>query len=40
MPSKRYRLKLATGIVVREAEAPSPRKINNPTMRHAWRQRW
>jgi DNA repair protein RadC len=30
MPSKRYRLKLATWIVVREAEEPSPRKINNP----------
>jgi DNA repair protein RadC len=30
MPSKRYRLKLATWIVVREAEEPSPRRINNP----------
>jgi DNA repair protein RadC len=30
MPSKRYRLKLATWIVVREAEEPSPRKINHP----------
>ena len=30
MPSTRYRLKLATWIVVRDAEEPSPRKINNP----------
>ena len=30
MPSKRYRLKLATWIVVREAEEPSPRIINHP----------
>ena len=30
MPSKRYRLKLATWIVVREAEEPSPRHINDP----------
>src|SRR5688572_28709718 len=30
MPSKRYRLKLATWIVVREAEEHSPRKINHP----------
>lgn len=30
MPSKRYRLKLATWIVVREAAEPSPRKINTP----------
>jgi DNA repair protein RadC len=30
MPSKRYRLKLATWIVVREAEEPSPRQINDP----------
>jgi DNA repair protein RadC len=30
MPSKRYRLKLAIWIVVREAEEPSPRRINNP----------
>jgi DNA repair protein RadC len=30
MPSKRYRLKLATWIVVREAEEPPPRKITNP----------
>jgi DNA repair protein RadC len=28
--SKRYRLKLATWTVVREVDAPSPRKINNP----------
>jgi DNA repair protein RadC len=30
MPSKRYRLKLATWTVVREAEAPPPRVINHP----------
>jgi DNA repair protein RadC len=30
MPSKRYRLKLATWIVVRDAEAPSPRVLNHP----------
>jgi DNA repair protein RadC len=30
MPSKRYRLKLATWLVVREAEAPPPRVINHP----------
>src|SRR5919108_172650 len=30
MPSKRYRLKLATWIVVRDAEAPSPRMLNHP----------
>jgi DNA repair protein RadC len=30
MSSKRYRLKLATWIVVREAADPSPRKINSP----------
>jgi DNA repair protein RadC len=30
MPSTRYRLKLATWIVVREAADPSPRKINSP----------
>ena len=30
MPSKRYRLKLATWIVVREAEEPSPRHIKDP----------
>jgi DNA repair protein RadC len=30
MSSKRYRLKLATWIVVREAEAPSPKVINHP----------
>jgi DNA repair protein RadC len=30
MPSKRYHLKLATWIVVREAEAPSPRMIKQP----------
>ena len=30
MPSKRYRLKLATWIVVREAEEPAPGKINHP----------
>jgi DNA repair protein RadC len=30
MSSKRYRLKLATWIVVREAADPSPRRINNP----------
>jgi DNA repair protein RadC len=30
MPSRRYRLKLATWIVVREAEAPSPRMLNHP----------
>ena len=30
MPSKRYRLKLATWIVVREAGEPSPRKITSP----------
>src|SRR5688572_26711457 len=30
MPSKRYRLKLATWIVVREAEEPSPRVIKHP----------
>jgi DNA repair protein RadC len=30
MPSKRYRLKLATWIVVREAEEPSPRYIKDP----------
>jgi hypothetical protein len=30
MPSKRYRLKLATWIVVRDVEEPSPRKINQP----------
>ena len=30
MSSKRYRLKLATWIVVRDAEEPSPRKITSP----------
>ena len=30
MSSKRYRLKLATWIVVREAADPSPRTINSP----------
>ena len=30
MSSKRYRLKLATWIVVREAADPSPRRINSP----------
>jgi DNA repair protein RadC len=30
MPSKRYRLKLATWIVVREGEEPSPRHIKDP----------
>ena len=30
MPSKRYRLKVATWIVVREAGEPSPRKITSP----------
>jgi DNA repair protein RadC len=30
MASKRYRLKLATWIVVREAEEPSPRVFNHP----------
>jgi DNA repair protein RadC len=30
MPSKRYRLKLATWIVVRDAEAPSPRVLKHP----------
>ena len=30
MPSKRYRLKLATWIVVRESEQPSPRVIQDP----------
>jgi DNA repair protein RadC len=30
MSSKRYRLKLATWIVVREAADPSPRPINSP----------
>ncbi len=30
MPSKRYRLKLATWIVVRDAAAPSPRMLNHP----------
>jgi DNA repair protein RadC len=30
MSSTRYRLKLATWIVVREAADPSPRKINSP----------
>ncbi len=30
MASKRYRLKLATWIVVREAEEPSPRVIKHP----------
>jgi DNA repair protein RadC len=30
MSSKRYRLKLATWIVVREAADPSPRQINSP----------
>ena len=30
MPSKRYRLKLATWIVVPDVEEPSPRKINHP----------
>jgi DNA repair protein RadC len=30
MPSRRYRLKLATWIVVRDAEAPSPRVLNHP----------
>ena len=30
MPSKRYRLKLATWIVVREVGEPSPRHINDP----------
>ena len=30
MSSKRYRLKLATWIVVREAGEPSPRKITSP----------
>lgn len=30
MSTKRYRLKLATWIVVRESEAPSPRQINDP----------
>jgi DNA repair protein RadC len=29
MPSRRYRLKLATWIVVREAGEPSPRRIHN-----------
>ena len=30
MPSKRYRLKLATWIVVRDAEAPPPRVLKHP----------
>jgi DNA repair protein RadC len=30
MSSKRYRLKLATWIVVRDAADPSPRRINHP----------
>jgi DNA repair protein RadC len=30
MPSKRYRLKLTTWIVVREADEPSPRHIKHP----------
>jgi DNA repair protein RadC len=30
MPSKRYRLKLATWMVVREGDAPLPRKIKDP----------
>jgi DNA repair protein RadC len=30
MPSKRYRLKLATWMVVREHDAPSPRILNHP----------
>jgi hypothetical protein len=30
MPAKRYRLKLATWIVVREAEEPSPRVVKHP----------
>jgi hypothetical protein len=30
MPSKRYRLKLATWIVVREQEEPSPHHLNSP----------
>ena len=30
MPSKRYRLKVATWIVVREAGEPSPRKTHHP----------
>jgi DNA repair protein RadC len=30
MPSKRYRLKLATWIAVRDAEEPSPRQITDP----------
>jgi len=30
MPSKRYRLKLATWIVVREHDAPSPRVFKHP----------
>jgi hypothetical protein len=40
MPSKRYRLKLATWIVIREAEDPSLRKINTLRIRHAWRENW
>jgi DNA repair protein RadC len=31
MPAKRYRLKLATWMVVREVEDPSPRIFHNPT---------
>ena len=30
MPAKRYQLKLATWIVVRETDEPSPRKIHTP----------
>ena len=38
MPSKRYRLELATWIVVRVAVEPLPRKINNPDDAAARRQ--
>jgi hypothetical protein len=36
MSSKRYRLKLATWIVVREAGEPSPRTTIILKMLHAW----